>query len=438
MHELHLADLLTFTRDGEWGNGEPTEGFSPALVVRGTDFERVRAGNLDTLPLRYIRSDILARKAIAAGDTLIETAGGTKDQPTGRSVFIPASVVGAADLPMVCASFARFLRPDPSRVDPQFLFWKLQDEYHSRRMMPYHVQHTGVARFQYTQFAENYPLFLPPLPEQRATAATLGTLDDKIELNRKMNATLEAMSRALFRDWFVDFGPTRAKMEARAPYLSPELWSLFPDRLDDEGKPSGWEVSTIGDEVRVVGGSTPSTKDTEFWDGGINWATPKDLSNLDAPVLLETSRTISQAGLAKISSGLLPEGALLLSSRAPIGYLAIAEVPVAINQGFIGMICDKRVSNVFAWLWTLENMEAILAKANGSTFQEISKGNFRPLPVIVPPEPVLRAFDAITKPLHQRIAKNERESRTLAQTRDFLLPRLMSGQILVQPDAMAG
>jgi type I restriction enzyme S subunit len=276
------------------------------------------------------------------------------------------------------------------------------------------------------------PIPALPLPEQRAIAATLGALDDKIELNRKMNATLEAMARALFRDWFTGFGPTRAKMAGRPPYLSPDLWPLFPARLDADGKPEGWEVSTIGDEVRVVGGSTPSTKEPDLWDGGINWATPKDLSTLAAPVLLETARTISTAGLAKISSGLLPVGSLLLSSRAPIGYLAIAEVPVAINQGFIGMICDKRLSNVFAWLWTLENMDAILAKANGSTFQEISKGNFRPLPVVVAPDPVLKAFDAIAKPLYDRIARNERESRTLAQTRDLLLPRLMSGEIRVR------
>jgi len=274
-------------------------------------------------------------------------------------------------------------------------------------------------------------VLFPPLPEQRAIAATLGALDDKIELNRKMNATLEAMARALFRDWFVDFGPTRAKAEGREPYLSSDLWSLFPDRLDDGGKPEGWVVSTIGEEVRVVGGSTPSTKEPDFWDGGINWATPKDLSTLAAPVLLDTSRTITAAGLAKISSGLLPVGSLLLSSRAPIGYLAIAEVPLAINQGFIGMICDKRLSNVFAWLWTVENIEAILAKANGSTFQEISKGNFRPLPVVVAPEPVRRAFNAIAKPLYECIASNERESRTLAQTRDLLLPLLMSGALRV-------
>jgi type I restriction enzyme S subunit len=276
----------------------------------------------------------------------------------------------------------------------------------------------------------SYPV--PPLTQAgEAIVAVLDKIGDKIELNRRMNETLEAMARALFRDWFVDFGPTRAKMAGSGPYLSSDLWCHFPDRLDVDGKPEGWKVSTIGDEARVVGGSTPSTKEPDFWDGGINWATPKDLSNLAAPVLLETSRTITEAGLAKISSGLLPAGAVLLSSRAPIGYLAIAEVPVAINQGFIGMICDKRLSNVFAWLWTLENMEAILAKANGSTFQEISKGNFRPLPVVLPKGAILEAFDALAKPIYRRIAQNEKESRTLAQTRDLLLPRLMSGELRV-------
>lgn len=267
---------------------------------------------------------------------------------------------------------------------------------------------------------------------QTAIAEILGALDDKIELNRRMNETLEAMARAVFKDWFVDFGPTRAKMEGRAPYLAPELWSLFPAHLGDDGKPEGWETSTIGEEVRVVGGSTPSTKEPAHWDGGINWATPKDLSTLVAPALLKTTRTITDAGLAKISSGLLPVGTVLLSSRAPIGYLAIAEVPVAINQGFIGMICGKRLSNIFAWLWTLENMDAIKAKANGSTFQEISKTNFRPLTVIVPSSEILQGFGAITQPLYQRIAQNEYESRTLAATRDLLLPKLMSGEIRVR------
>jgi type I restriction enzyme S subunit len=122
----------------------------------------------------------------------------------------------------------------------------------------------------------------PPLGKQRAIASILNALDDKAELNRRMNTTLEATARTIFKDWFVDFGPTRAKMEGRAPYLGPHYWSLFPDRLDDAGKPEGWMTSTIGEEVDVVGGSTPSTKEPAFWGGGIAWATPKDLSSLNS------------------------------------------------------------------------------------------------------------------------------------------------------------
>lgn len=388
--------------------------------------EAISNGRLDHSVLPKISSEkaaSLGRHVLRVGDILFARRG---VQATGKTAMVRAHEAG-----FICGTGAIRLRAKvtSNKLDPVFLACLLMDPA-SVEWFKFHAIGATMPNLN-EGIIKAFNFSLPSPPEQRAIAATLGALDDKIELNRKMNATLESMARALFRDWFVDFGPTRAKMEGRAPYLSPDLWSLFPDRLDDAGKPEGWTASTIGDEVRVVGGSTPSTKEPDLWDGGINWVTPKDLSTLAAPVLLDTLRTISAVGLSKISSGLLPVGALLLSSRAPIGYLAIAEVPVAINQGFIGMICDKRVSNVFAWLWTLENMDAILAKANGSTFQEISKGNFRPLSVVIPPEPLLRTFDAITKPLYERIARNEHESRTLAQTRDLLLPRLMSGELRV-------
>lgn len=277
--------------------------------------------------------------------------------------------------------------------------------------------------------AQAFPL--PPLRDQLNISSILGALDDKIELNREMNKTLEAMAQAIFKNWFVDFGPTRAKRDGHSPYLAPDIWSLFPDRLDDEGTPEGWSTSTIGQEVEVVGGSTPSTKEAGFWGGDHSWATPKDLSSLSTPVLLSTERQITEAGLSQIGSGLLPTGTVLLSSRAPIGYMAIAQIPVAVNQGFIAMLCKKRLSNMFVWLWAQANMEKVHQNANGSTFQEISKANFRPIGVTVPTTGLLRAFDEIIRPLFDRIVSNEKENRTLAATRDFLLPKLMSGEVRV-------
>ncbi len=280
------------------------------------------------------------------------------------------------------------------------------------------------------------------IAEQRAIAHILGTLDDKIELNRRMSETLEAMARALFKAWFVDFEPVRAKMEGRwqrgqsLPGLPAHLYDLFPDRLVDSelGEiPEGWEVKPIGELAEVVGGSTPKTERTEYWEGGTHhWATPKDLSGLSMPVLLDTERKITDAGLAQISSGLLPKGTVLLSSRAPIGYLAIAEVPVAVNQGFIAMKPRPGISNLFLLRWASAFHDEIVNHANGSTFLEISKSSFRPIRTVVPCAAVMEAFDRLSQPMYRKVVAHERESRTLAALRDTLLPKLISGELRIK------
>jgi len=303
---------------------------------------------------------------------------------------------------------------------------------------------------------------IPPIPEQQAIAHILGTLDDKIELNRQMNKTLEEMARAIFKSWFVDFDPVHAKAAVRRehpdwtnaqisraalPNLKPEIAERFPDSFEpacrgghDAGRdselgkiPKGWKVGCISDLAEVVGGSTPSTKDSAFWEDGIHcWATPKDLSSLTTPVLLNTERSITDAGLAQISSGLLPVGTVLLSSRAPIGYLAIAEIPVAINQGFIAMKPRNGVSNLFLLLWAHFSHEDIISRANGSTFLEISKTNFRPITLAVPEREYFEVFDTCVRPFYKKIVSNERETLSLVKLRDALLPKLISGELRIK------
>jgi type I restriction enzyme S subunit len=233
----------------------------------------------------------------------------------------------------------------------------------------------------------------------------------------------------------VDFDPVRAKADGRDPGLPRPLADLFPDRLEDSERgeiPAGWQIKSIGDLADVVGGTTPSTKEPAYWDGETHaWATPKDLSGLSVPVLLDTERRITDAGLSQIGSGLLPKGTVLLSSRAPIGYLAIAEVPVAINQGFIAMAPKTGTSNLFLLLWASVAHEEIVSRANGSTFLEISKANFRPIPVVTPSAAVMRAFEGQVRRLYERIVECEHDSRTLAALRDALLPKLISGELRV-------
>ena len=193
--------------------------------------------------------------------------------------------------------------------------------------------------------------------------------------------------------------------------------------------PEGWEVGRVDQLVTVVGGTTPSTKNIRYWEGGNHhWATPRDLASLSTPVLLNTERKITDAGLDKISSGLLPPGSILLSSRAPIGYLAIAEVPVAINQGFIGILPHEGISNLFMLYWSKASKKEIVSYANGSTFLEINKRNFRRIPLVKPDEIVITMFDRGVRPFYERIVSNEYNSRIVATIRDMLLPKLVSGE----------
>ena len=277
---------------------------------------------------------------------------------------------------------------------------------------------------------------IPRLPEQKAIAHILGTLDDKIELNRWMNATLEAMARALFQSWFVDFDPVRAKLDGRKPAgLDAATAALFPTHFQDSSIghiPQGWTVEPVGEVVECVGGGTPSTAEPKYWEAGTHhWTTPKDFSSLQAPVLLDTDRKLTDAGVAKISSGLLPAGTLLLSSRAPVGYLAIAAIPIAINQGFIAIKCNERASNFFMLNWCQTNMAEIESRATGTTFAEISKTNFRPILVVLPPKKLMAAFTEKVAPLYAQMTSNLQQSRTLATIRDALLPKLLSGELSV-------
>ncbi|PKO43911.1 MAG: restriction endonuclease subunit S [Betaproteobacteria bacterium HGW-Betaproteobacteria-22] len=251
-------------------------------------------------------------------------------------------------------------------------------------------------------FLKTTSWLVPCEDEQKAIASVLSSLDDKIDLLHRQNTTLERMAETLFRQWFVE--------EAR----------------------EDWEECTLDDLISVKGGTTPSTKEPSFWNGNINWTSPRDLSNQQSVFMFDTERKITEKGLAQIGSGLLPVGTVLMSSRAPIGYLAISEIPVAINQGYIAIVCDKLVSNYFMYLWCKVNMEQIKNAGNGSTFEEISKSNFKALATLKPSKETISKFDVSAKSIFAKIKTNQKQIQTLEKLRDNLLPKLMSGEIRVE------
>ena len=198
------------------------------------------------------------------------------------------------------------------RVVPRYLYHFLTNKQTLRWLQ--HLAESRSGTFPQITFEQvsSLAMNLPPKEEQKAIVAFIDSLDDKIELNRRTNETLEEMARALFRSWFVDFDPVSAKMEGHQPYgMHDKTAALFPDSFEESvlGEiPKGWSVESVGDVVRTVGGGTPSTKDPAFWEGGTHcWATPRDLSKLQSPILLDTERKVTDAGVAKISHRLLPK-----------------------------------------------------------------------------------------------------------------------------------
>jgi len=325
------------------------------------------------------------------------------------------------------------LRSDGKRVIPEFLRWLVSGPDWWEQVRKF-INVGAVFDSLKCREIPHFELTIPPMDAQREITTLLGALDDRIALLRETNATLEAIAQAMFKSWFVDFDPVHAKQQGRAPEgMSESTAALFPDSFEESELglvPRGWKVAPIGDVVESVGGGTPNTKELSYWDGGVHcWTTPKDLSGIQAPVLLTTERKLTDKGLAKVSSGLLPAGSLLLSSRAPIGYLAIAQVPMAINQGYIGMLPNSKLPPLFMLFWCRQNMEIIKGRANGSTFMEISKKAFRPIPAVVPPASVIDEFMQAAGVMFERIVSNEQQAQTLGTLRDTLLPRLISGQL---------
>lgn len=316
--------------------------------------------------------------------------------------------------------------------NPRFISYLLQtlrfDAYSDKSSVP------GLNR----NHLHRYEVAIPGLPEQQDIAEVLGALDDAVEQNRGTIRMLERLVRAVFRAWFVDFEPVKAKATGATafPSMPQDIFDALPIIFVESELgpiPKGWAVKPIGDVVTVKGGATPSTKVTEYWEGGQHcWATPKDLSRLSDPVLLDTERRITDAGVAQISSGLLPVGTVLLSSRAPIGYLAITGVPTAVNQGFIAMVCDGPLPPSYVFNWTHHAMEQIKGRASGTTFPEISKTGFRPIPVVIPKPAVIEAFRRLVEPLFGLITATMIETDRVRAMRDYLLPRLLSGQSRVE------
>ncbi|BBB66570.1 hypothetical protein UNDYM_2317 [Undibacterium sp. YM2] len=304
------------------------------------------------------------------------------------------------------------------------------------------VKHTSPGRI------ESFVTRIPPIEEQCAIAHILGSLDDKIELNRRANETLEAMARTLFKAWFVDFEPVRAKLEGRwlrgqsLPGLPAHLYDLFPSGLSESELgdiPVGWEIGSFYDAVEIIGGGTPKTSVSEYWDGEIPWFSVVDTPAASDVFVVQTEKSITQAGLNGSSARLITKGTTIISARGTVGNLAIAGCEMAFNQSCYALLGKNGSGSYFVFLFAQRMVEQLKAMAHGSVFSTITRQTFEAVRTVLPPENVLQQFEQSAASLLDAIFGNVNESRSLAQLRDTLLPKLISGELRVpDPERIAG
>lgn len=250
------------------------------------------------------------------------------------------------------------------------------------------------------EFLKELTIPLPPMDVQQIIGDYYFKLSEKIELNKKINENLEQQAQAYFVDLFI----TNAN--------------------------PNWRIGTISDLGNVVGGGTPSKKVEEYYTSdGIAWITPKDLSNDKSKFVAQGETDITELGLSKSSATLMPKGTVLFSSRAPIGYIAIADGQVCTNQGFKSIVPLDNVGTAFVYYFLKENLSAIENVASGSTFKEVSGGTMKSFTAIIPDNDTLAEFQRFCSPLFEQQRALEYENRYLASIRDTLLPKLMNGEI---------
>ena len=288
------------------------------------------------------------------------------------------------------------IHPNKEKVNPHYLaaYINLASGVINANLVGAVQQHFNVGS------AKKMKIQLPPLEVQNKIASIIQGLNHKITLNNKINDNLEQQAQALFQNLFID------------------------------NAQSEWKQGTVCDLGSVIGGSTPSKSKPEYYtDSGIAWITPKDLSVNKAKFIYHGENDITELGLKNSSASIMPEGTVLFSSRAPIGYIAIAAGKVTTNQGFKSVVPKPEIGTAFVYYFLKYNLSVIEGMASGSTFKEVSGTTMKKVPAFIPDAETLNKFRRFCEPLFAQQKALEKQNESLAQLRDSLLPKLISGQM---------
>lgn len=405
--------LLVDSKDGEWGDSEETVGSRESIVIRGTDF-----ADLDNpaaeFPRRWIKSHIVDRKRLQPEDIILETAGGTSTQSTGRSALLKKSFFDRhPDIPVLCASFSRHLRLDTNKYSPRFIFYMLQTLHRTEYMAVFNIQHTGVSRFQYTAFKNHTELQIPELLIQRKVAAILSAYDDLIENNKRRIALLEKLAEEIYREWFV-----------RLRFPGYQKVNMI------KGLPDGWEKTRVSSLTNYLKRGVAPKYDDSAEGLAINQKCIRN-GKVDLTEARRQSREVPSERKVKFGDVLVNS-----TGEGTLGRVAqvLTEIENCIVDSHVTIVRPKPGIPVHYLGMTLKAWEPHLSTmGRGATNQtELSPSVIGGLEVVLPSSSLQNSFEGHVSPLFKQITLLLAQIEHLTKIGDLLLPRLISGKLSVE------
>jgi len=433
-----------------------------AVMIRTTNFEQ---NNFET-PLKFITEyayDFLVKSKVFAGDIIMN-----KIANAGSSYLMPE-----LDKPVSLAMNLFLLRINTEKANPVYvyIYLKIHEAYVKN------FANGSVTKTITKEAVRNLEIKLPKRNVQDEIVEIYFSLSNKIELNRQTNQTLEQIAQAIFKSWFVDFEPIKAKIQAKRTFtptlsqkerkliveraamcaisgksleeleqLCPETQqqlkttaALFPDALVESelGEiPEGWEVKPFLQMIELIGGGTPKRSETSFWDGNIAWFSVKDTPKDGDVFVIETVEKITELGLNKSSTKVLPEGVTIISARGTVGKLALVGIPTAMNQSCYGVKGVGKIGSYLNYFNLKQVVEALKQNTHGAVFDTITKETFNTVALVDTTDEIKQAFEVLVFPLFKMIKNNLFESQNLSKLRDTLLPKLLSGELTLSSAAI--
>lgn len=392
--EIELSTAITDIAAGPFGSNLKVECFVPSgfPIIDGANLKGYKVTDNITKFVTEEKARSLSRSIAHRGDVIVTISG-----TIGQIAYIPEDSLYDEYL---CSQRQFRVSFDSSMVYVPYLVFYFHTFEGQNKILSFANQ-TGVpALSQPLKNFKKIRLCLPSLQEQRRIASIVETINDKIENNIKINDNLEQQAQSYFQE-------------------------LFVDNADPE-----WTTGTISDLGTVVGGSTPSKAKPEYYtESGIAWITPKDLSINKSKFVSHGENDITELGLRNSSASIMPEGTVLFSSRAPIGYIAIAAGEVTTNQGFKSVVPKPEIGTPFVYFFLKNTLPVIEGMASGSTFKEVSGSTMKNVPAVIPDAETLAKFSDFCAPIFAQQRILEEQNQSLATLRDNLLPKLMSGEI---------